>query len=145
MYETIGLFYLVLIVPFLMVNTKNNMIFPVLVCDDSMVARKQVIRTLKDNTAFHFIQASNGKEALDILRNQEVGLLCLDLTMPIIDGVGVLEIMKSEKIECFTVVISADIQEQMKLKVKELGALNFIEKPVSKDELISTLHKFGIR
>ncbi|PAJ73010.1 response regulator [Pseudoalteromonas sp. NBT06-2] len=121
------------------------MVFPVLICDDSMVARKQVIRILSDNNEFHFIQASNGQEALDILRNEEVGLLCLDLTMPIIDGIGVLEIIKSEKIECFTVVISADIQEQMKLKVKELGALNFIEKPVSKNELNLTLHKFGIK
>jgi len=121
------------------------MIFPVLVCDDSMVARKQVIRSLKDNDEFHFMQASNGQEALDILRNQEIGLLCLDLTMPIIDGLGVLEAIKSEKIECFTVVISADIQIQMKQRVKELGALNFIEKPVAKDELISTLHKFGIK
>jgi len=110
-----------------------------------MVARKQVIRSLKDNDEFHFMQASNGQEALDILRNQEIGLLCLDLTMPIIDGLGVLEAIKAEKIECFTVVISADIQIQMKQRVKELGALNFIEKPVAKDELISTLHKFGIK
>jgi len=110
-----------------------------------MVARKQVIRSLKDNDEFHFMQASNGQEALDILRNQEIGLLCLDLTMPIIDGLGVLEAIKAEKIECFTVVISADIQIQMKQRVKELGALNFIEKPVAKDELISILHKFGIK
>jgi len=121
------------------------MMFPVLVCDDSMVARKQVIRILKNNEDFHFLQASNGQEALDILRNQEVGLLCLDLTMPIIDGVSVLETIKSEKIECFTVVISADIQPEMKQRVKQLGALNFINKPVTQDELISTLHKFGIK
>ncbi|SFC37253.1 response regulator [Pseudoalteromonas denitrificans] len=121
------------------------MTFPVLICDDSMVARKQVLRVLKQYSDFEFYQASNGQEALDILRKQEIGLLCLDLTMPVIDGIGVLEAIKAEKIECFTVVISADIQDKMKQKVNDLGALNFLEKPVKVETLNSTLHKFGIR
>ncbi len=120
------------------------MTFPVLVCDDSLVARKQVVRFLKQHPDFEIAQASNGQEALDILRVREIGLLCLDLTMPVIDGIGVLQAIKAEKIECFTVVISADIQPQMKQQVSALGALHFIEKPVKQDQLEAVLHKFGI-
>ncbi|ATC95630.1 hypothetical protein PTUN_a3269 [Pseudoalteromonas tunicata] len=110
-----------------------------------MMARKQVVRHLAKNADFDIYQAANGQEAINILAQQEIGLLCLDLTMPVIDGVGVLEYIKEKKIECFVVVISADIQPEMKEKVMNLGALTFLEKPVATDALNDVMHKFGIR
>ena len=65
--------------------------------------------------------------------------------MPVIDGVGVLQYIKENKIECFVVVISADIQPEMKQTVMSFGALTFIEKPVSMGALAEVMHKFGIR
>lgn len=121
------------------------MSFPILVCDDSMVARKQVVRCFKAYEDFEIHQATNGREAVAILAQQEVGLLCLDLTMPELDGIGVLEYIRDHKIECFVVVISADIQPEMKQRVMSLGALTFLEKPVSPSELHEILHKFGIK
>lgn len=121
------------------------MSFPILVCDDSMVARKQVVRCFKAYEDFKIHQATNGREAVAILAQQEIGLMCLDLTMPELDGIGVLEYIRDHKIECFVVVISADIQPEMKQRVMALGALTFLEKPVSADELHKTLHKFGIK
>lgn len=118
--------------------------FPVLVCDDSNVARKQVCRILAKNPDFEIIEAGNGQEALTILRAQEIGLVCLDLTMPVLDGIGLLSQLKEDKIVRHIVVISADVQTQMQTRVKELGALDFLAKPVDEDSLKSVLHKFGI-
>lgn len=118
--------------------------FPVLVCDDSLIARKQVARYFKAKEDFTVTQVSNGAEAMAQLRDKEFGLLCLDLTMPVLDGVGVLTALKSEKIHLHTVVISADIQPEMKHRVEELGAIGFIEKPFKDDQFDSILHKFGI-
>ena len=112
----------------------SNSNFSVLVCDDSNVARKQA----------DIKQASNGREALALLRQQNFDLLCLDLTMPEVDGVAVLETIKAEKIECFVLVISADIQTEMKQRVAKLGAIDFIDKPIELVRLKTTLHKFGI-
>ncbi len=120
------------------------MTFPVLVCDDSLVARKQVVRCFKEFEDITCVQATNGLEALDLLRKQEFGLLCLDLTMPQCDGLGVLNAMKEERIECMTVVISADIQAEMKRRVAALGAIDFIEKPVSAAVLHPLLKRFGV-
>ncbi|GKW54519.1 two-component system response regulator [Pseudoalteromonas sp. NCCP-2140] len=89
-------------------------------------------------------QATNGREALALLREQNFDLLCLDLTMPELDGVAVLETIKAEKIECFVIVISADIQAEMKQRVVKLGAIDFIDKPIDLVRLKATLHKFGI-
>ena len=62
----------------------------VLICDDSNLARKQVLRSLPENLSTDVQLAKDGQEALDILRNQHIDILFLDLTMPIIDGLGVL-------------------------------------------------------
>ena len=106
------------------------MSYSILVCDDSKVARKQVVRCLSGSLEAEIVQAENGAQALTILKSQQIDLLCLDLTMPVLDGVGVLEALKSHKIETFVVVISADIQPEMKARVIRLGAIDFMEKPV---------------
>ncbi|MBQ4877647.1 response regulator [Pseudoalteromonas luteoviolacea] len=121
------------------------MSYSVLVCDDSTVARKQVMRCLSSNLDVEISQAKNGQEAVEILQNSQIDLLCLDLTMPILDGIGVLEAIKANKIETYVVVISADIQDKMKVRVAQLGALKFLEKPVKPEQLLSLLSEYGIR
>ncbi|GAB0112334.1 response regulator [Pseudoalteromonas distincta] len=118
--------------------------FSILVCDDSTVARKQVIRCLQQCIDVDIMQAINGAQAIELLEVKHFDLLCLDLTMPEVDGIQVLEHIKSNKIECFVLVISADIQEKMKGRVMELGAIDFVNKPIDKSRLNEILHKFGI-
>lgn len=120
------------------------MTIQVLICDDSALARKQVKRSLPDDWDIDISMATNGAEALEVLRRQEVGVLFLDLTMPEVDGVGVLEAIKAEALDCFVIVISADIQPEMQKKVLELGALAFIHKPVNATKLQDILRKYGL-
>ncbi len=120
------------------------MALPVLICDDSILARKQVRKSLPEAFDVEVQTASNGLEALAILRTQEIGLVFLDLTMPELDGLGVLEAIKAESIDCFVIVISADIQPEMQRRVMELGALAFIQKPVNEDKLHGVLRQYGL-
>ena len=120
------------------------MALPVLICDDSILARKQVRKSLPESFDAEFQTAANGLEALAILRSQEIGLVFLDLTMPELDGIGVLEAIKAENIDCFVIVISADIQPEMQKRVMELGALAFIQKPASAAKLADVMHKYGL-
>lgn len=119
--------------------------FSILVCDDSTIARKQVIKSLLQCVDADIQQAINGAQAIDLFKSHHFDLLCLDLTMPEVDGIQVLEHIKANKIECFVLVISADIQEKMNKRVMQLGAIDFIHKPVDKTKLKAVLHKFGIR
>ncbi|WP_372858318.1 response regulator [Pseudoalteromonas sp.] len=118
--------------------------FSILVCDDSTVARKQVIRCLNECIDADIQQATNGKEALEQLHHGQFDLVCLDLTMPEVDGIAVLEQVKANKIESYVLVISADIQQKMQERVAQLGAIDFIHKPINKTQLNEVLHKFGI-
>ncbi len=120
------------------------MSFPVLICDDSAIARKMVLRSLPENFASEIHLATNGQEALDHLSQSETALMFLDLTMPVMDGLEVLREVKRRCIEVFVIVISGDIQPEMKKRVANLGALDFIEKPVDGPRLANTLTRFGL-
>ncbi|MCC5851379.1 MAG: response regulator [Alkalimonas sp.] len=115
-----------------------------LICDDSVLARKQVKKSLPENFAATVLTASNGQEALDILSTQEIGVVFLDLTMPELDGIGVLEAIKARQLKSCVIVISADIQPEMQKRVAELGALAFIQKPVNPDKLNQILSQYGL-
>jgi two-component system chemotaxis response regulator CheY len=118
--------------------------FPILICDDSALARKLVSKSLPENFASQIHTASHGEEALQLLAQHQVALLFLDLTMPIMDGISVLEEIKRKCLEVFVIVVSGDVQPLMKQRVMALGALDFIEKPLDQSKLLSVLHKFGL-
>jgi two-component system, chemotaxis family, chemotaxis protein CheY len=115
-----------------------------LICDDSMLARNQLKKSLPANFDAAIVTASDGLQALEILKTQEIGIVFLDLTMPKLDGIGVLQAIKSLELDCFVIVVSADIQPKMQQRVLELGALAFIQKPTSADKLYSIMHKYGL-
>ncbi|WP_100656641.1 response regulator [Alteromonas flava] len=120
------------------------MAFPVLICDDSSLARKMVKRCLPEPLAEQVFTADNGEQALEILEQRPISLLFLDLTMPFMDGVEVLKQIKQKSLEVFVIVVSGDIQPQMQERVLSLGALDFITKPVDSARLHMTLQRFGL-
>ncbi|KII76610.1 response regulator [Vibrio renipiscarius] len=115
------------------------MSYPVLICDDSALARKQIARSLPApiNANIHF--AVHGFDALEQLENHAFKILFLDLTMPELDGFGTLEIIKQRGINIHVVVVSGDIQPKAKERVMALGAKAFIQKPIDQAILKSVL------
>lgn len=116
----------------------------VLICDDSNLARKQMARSLPDEWDVDVEFAIHGEDALDKIRKGNAEVLFLDLNMPVLDGYGVLEVIKKEKLPIIVIVVSGDIQPAAHARVKELGALDFIKKPIDKDKLQVLLNKYGI-
>ncbi len=118
--------------------------FSVLVCDDSLVARKQVAKCLPQDweVAVHF--AKHGEEAIDALQKGKGQLLLLDLNMPVMDGYETLKIIQQLSIPTKVVVISGDIQPEAHERVTKLGAVDFIRKPVKAGMLRDVLVKHGI-
>jgi chemotaxis protein CheY-P-specific phosphatase CheC len=117
------------------------MSFPVLICDDSALARKQMARSLPATLNADVTFVIHGKNALEELAQKEFKLMFLDLTMPEMDGFETLENMKRLGIQTPVVVVSGDIQPKAKERVFALGAKAFIQKPIGKDELKATLRE----
>lgn len=116
----------------------------VLICDDSNMARKQMSRALPDDWPTTITFAKNGQEAIDIIRQGSQEIMFLDLTMPVLDGYGTLEIIKKEDLPIMVIVVSGDIQPEARERVKKLGAIDFIKKPVDKNKIQAVLSEYGI-
>ena len=105
----------------------------ILVTDDSKMARKMVIKTLQealDDKNYEILEAQNGQESVDLYKEHNPNIVFMDLTMPVMDGFEALKRIKEFNENAKVVVISADIQKQAMDKVRELGALNFVKKPI---------------
>lgn len=115
-----------------------------LICDDSNMARKQVARSLPDGWDVDVSFATNGEEGIKAIKEGKGDVLLLDLNMPVMDGYQVLETIVKEDLPTLTIVISGDIQPEAHQRVTSLGALDFIQKPVSKDKLTEILTMYGV-
>ena len=117
----------------------------ILVTDDSKMARKMVIKILKDilgeNVEIH--EGQNGQEALDLYKELLPKIVFLDLTMPIMDGFEALEKIKEFDKNAKVVIISADIQKLSMDKALQLGAFNFIKKPIDLTKMQQILNKIN--
>ncbi|TPH12518.1 response regulator [Litorilituus lipolyticus] len=115
-----------------------------LICDDSNMARKQVARSLPDGWDVDVSFASDGIEGIEAIKAGKGDVLLLDLNMPKMDGYQVLETILKEDLPTLTIVISGDIQPEAHARVTGMGALDFIQKPVSKDTLTKVLSAYGV-
>lgn len=115
----------------------------ILVVDDNKFPRKMLIKALPEGPDYEVTEASTGQDALDAIKASPPDLMFLDLTMPDMDGFEVLRHIKEAGNPLAVVVISADIQERAVLRVMELGAREFLKKPVSTDEISRILREIG--
>jgi CheY-like chemotaxis protein len=117
---------------------------PILVVDDSPMARKMLIKSLPPWWDIEITQAGNGIEAMEHYRAGKADVMFLDLTMPEMDGYQVLEALQKEDLNSMVIVVSADIQPQAQERVMNLGAIAFVKKPVSIEKLLPILRSYGL-
>ena len=117
---------------------------PLLVCDDSSMVRKQLLRALPPEWAVSVTEVDNGLAGLEAIRNGLGRVVLLDLTMPVMDGYQVLNAVREEGLDAQIIVISADVQEEARRRVLELGALAFLRKPFDPAEFRATLNAHGL-
>lgn len=116
----------------------------VLICDDSAFARKQMARALPPEWPVTVHYAENGQQGLEEIFSGHGDIVFLDLTMPVLDGYGVLETLQKEQIRSRVIVVSGDIQPEAHKQVMALGALEFIKKPCTAEEIRSLLERLHL-
>jgi len=116
----------------------------ILITDDSSFARKQMLRALPPEWGVEVLNAGDGKEALEVLVNDSPKVMFLDLNMPVMDGYETLSEIIKQDIEVIVIVVSGDIQPQAVERVTEMGAVEFIKKPIKCEELTEVLHAHSI-
>lgn len=116
----------------------------VLICDDSKLARKQVAASLPNDWDVSLCFAEHGAEALALLKAGEAEMMFIDLNMPVMDGYETLEMISKLDLPCISIVVSGDIQPEAHQRVKALGAIDFIKKPIDQSLLLGLLERYGL-
>ncbi|MBC8182594.1 sigma-54-dependent Fis family transcriptional regulator [candidate division KSB1 bacterium] len=109
----------------------------VLIAEDDEAFANQLCETLKSENYDVFI-AHDGSEALSILRNNHIDLGFIDLSMPGIDGLQVLEQAQTVAPDVPLIMITGFASIERAVQATRLGAYDFIEKPASLDRLLLT-------
>ena len=81
----------------------------------------------------------NAPRALELLRNESFDLILSDVVMPGKSGLELLEDLKQAGVQTPIVLISGQANVEMAVKATKLGALDFLEKPLSTDKLLVTV------
>ncbi|HEY5609639.1 MAG TPA: response regulator, partial [Thermoanaerobaculia bacterium] len=107
----------------------------ILVVEDEPVTRALLEGYLK-NAGYGVHLAEDGAEALLRLGQQKYDIVVSDINMPNLGGLKLLEIMSQKGIETPAVFVTALPDEDLEVKGFELGAADFIRKPIRKDVLL---------
>lgn len=107
----------------------------ILVCDDELLIR-EVIKEYLLLENYEVYEASNGVEAIDIVKGQDIDLIVMDIMMPKMDGYqAIKEIKKIKDIPC--IMLSARNEEFDKLIGFDMGIDDYVTKPFSPKELVA--------
>jgi two-component system chemotaxis response regulator CheY len=88
-----------------------------------------------------FIEAEDGQRAVDMYLEHNPDLVIMDITMPNVDGIESLRMIKQKNPNAKVVMCSAMGQESMVMEAIKLGALDFIVKPFKPERIIQTVSK----
>ena len=111
----------------------------ILICDDSILARKSLRQVLNDLGFEDVSEVSNGEDAVNFCKDNKPGIVLLDIVMPVKDGVtATAEIMEAVPDTKIVIVSSVGTQTHIKEAIKA-GARDFIQKPIDADLLEQVL------
>jgi len=113
----------------------------ILIADDEANIRLLVRSTLEDEDMYQILEAADGQEALDQIRASGPEIVILDLMMPRVSGLDVLEELRKHppKRQPVIVVLTAKVNEEQ--RALAAGADEFLRKPFSPLQLMDAVEK----
>ena len=105
----------------------------ILIVDDSAEMRSYLKNIFRESTC---IEAENGIEALDILKEHEADMIITDYMMPKMNGLQLVTTLKAQRYQNPVLMLTARTDNESKLSVLRLGVDDYLTKPFEKEELI---------
>ena len=113
----------------------------ILVVDDEPVAVSSIRLILKRRGVRNVVTCDNGAAAIDLIKQGDFDIVILDLLMPGVDGFQVLEAAKPFKPEVEFVILTAMDDVASAVKSVQLGAYDYLVKPVDNDRLFMAIER----
>jgi CheY-like chemotaxis protein len=109
----------------------------VLLADDDAQMRR-LIKSVLQRDGFEVVEAADGLDALEAVESGGVDLVILDVDMPRLDGLGVLEELRAQvRTACLPVIVLTASQGETEEKALDLGAHDYLRKPVQTRSLVA--------
>lgn len=112
----------------------------ILVVDDEEQIRT-TLRGILGDEGFQVLDTGDGTRILDLVRTRQPRLVILDIWMPQLDGISLLEQLKAQRPELPVIVISGHGTIETAVRATKLGATDFIEKPFSLEALLRSVYR----
>lgn len=113
----------------------------VLIVDDSRTSRKLLRSVLERGGYVITGEATNGEEGYLKYKELKPDLVTMDITMPVMDGIESLSLIRHENENAKVVMITAAGQKEKMVDALKRGAADFITKPFDEAEILSTLKR----
>lgn len=117
----------------------------ILIVDDSRTSRKILRNILEENGHTVIDEAVNGQEGVQKFQANKPDIVTLDITMPVLDGIEALKMIKAMKAEARVVMITAAGQKNKMIDCIKLGADDFLTKPFDKSEIVAVVSKIAAK
>ncbi|MFO1295002.1 MAG: response regulator transcription factor [Rubrivivax sp.] len=114
----------------------------VLLVDDHTIVREGLRRILEgDGEGYRVVEASSGHQALECLQREPVRLAIVDLSMPGMTGLELIQRIRSGYAQVAVLVLSMHAEEQYALRAFKAGANGYLTKDGAGDELLRAVRK----
>lgn len=110
----------------------------VIVAEDESLIRIDIVEILRDNGFDVVAEAADGEKAVALARELKPDLVVMDVKMPLLDGISAAEILHKERIAP-VVLLTAFSQRELVERAAEAGALAYVVKPFTPNDLIPAL------
>lgn len=110
----------------------------VLIIEDDQAIRRLLVKRLKEEN-FIVDACGNGEEGLDFALSWDYDCILLDLMLPKVNGLEILQKLRTENINSYIIVISAKDSVKERVTTLNSGADDYLVKPFSMDELIARI------
>jgi two-component system, NarL family, response regulator YdfI len=112
----------------------------VLVADDHLIVREGLRLILETGEDMQLVgEANNGREAVDLAASLAPDVILMDLRMPVLDGMGAIEILRREQPQIAIVILTNFNEDELMVKGLAAGAKGFLLKDTDRETLLNTI------
>ena len=115
----------------------------ILIVDDTRTSRKMLRNILESNGHEIIDEAVNGQEGVQKFQALKPDVVTLDITMPVVDGVEALKMIKALDPESKVVMVTAAGQKNKMIECIKAGANEFLTKPFEQQEIVDVINKMS--
>jgi len=123
------------------IGNKNDV--KIAVVDDSQLSRKSIVEAL-DTAGFNVVvEADSASEAIKISHQTDCNIWIIDVVMPDISGIDLAKHLTENKRGISVIMISSLKMENIIIESISTGAIDFLQKPFEKEDLIRSISKIA--